>query len=274
MTKWTAIGFLLGVSTINGFAGTMGPIEQASKDNYLSVFGGGGSLSRISMAQLGTAFYSEANGGPLAVNAFGQSNSKAEWLVGGIAGHAFTAQPMPYFSQWAINPTAELEGFYVGQNTLSGDDINNSTTRLTEHDFLIHYPLSAGVGLVNAVASFTYQSDARWHPYFGGGIGVATVSIANANSAQTTPSEPGINHYNSDPSDNDTTFATQAKVGLSFDYTEHLTVFAEYRYLYLSSTDFTFGSTTYSTHVATSNWNVKLGAQNYNLGVAGIKYYL
>ncbi|MGV3739777.1 MAG: hypothetical protein ACO1N3_00585 [Gammaproteobacteria bacterium] len=81
----------------------------------------------------------------------------------------------------------------------------------------------------------------------------------------------GINHYNSNANSTDTTFAAQAKAGLSFDLTNHISIFGEYRWLYFSNSSYTFGSTVYPTHVATSSWVVNLASQNYNLGAAGIR---
>jgi len=88
------------------------------------------------------------------------------------------------------------------------------------------------------------------------------------------PAEPGINHYNSDTSDTTSAFALQPKVGLSFDLGSNTNAFVEYCFLYLSATDFTVGSTVYPGHVATSNWNVKLGSQYYKMGTVGIHYDL
>ncbi len=269
MKKLSSLMFLFATGV--GYAGVMGQAISEPRA-YLSVFGGGGSLSSLSLTQLGTAFYSDTKGGPLAVNAFGQSNSLAEWMVGGSAGYYFSESPMLFGSLWSLRPATELEGYYLGQQNLKGEDVNNETTRLTEHDFLLSYPMSVGVGLVNAMASFHHEKYARWHPYVAGGIGVAAVSISNATSSQMTPLEAGINHYNSDRSDSTSTFATQAKAGLHFDWTEHVALFAEYRYLYLAGTNYTFGSAVYPQHPATSEWNVKFGSQSYNMGVIGMRY--
>jgi opacity protein-like surface antigen len=269
--------WIVGLSSIYSiatvYAGAMGPITiEETQSSYLSIFGGGGSLSRISLAQLGTSFYTEAKGGPLAVNSFGQSNRTSEWLVGGTLGHRWENQTMPLISEWGIMSGAELEGFYLSSKNLTGYDINNSTSRLREHYFTLSYPTSAAVGLVNGIIYFKNPGYLKWHPYVGVGLGVASVYIKNATSEQIKPAEPFINHYNSDSSDSDTTFATQGKVGLSYDWLEHFSLFVEYRYLYLSATDFSFGSTVYPTHNVTSNWNVKFGSQSYNSGVGGIRF--
>lgn len=36
-----------------------------------------------------------------------------------------------------ITPAVELEGYYLGKSRFTGHDLNNDTTRLPEHDFLV-----------------------------------------------------------------------------------------------------------------------------------------
>ena len=64
----------------------------------------------------------------------------------------------------------------------------------------------------------------------------------------------------------------QGKVGLNFDLCDALSIFAEYRGLYLTNNNYSFGSTVYATHPVTSNWWVNMSSQYYNLGVLGIHY--
>ncbi|WP_173236134.1 hypothetical protein [Legionella antarctica] len=63
-------------------------------------------------------------------------------------------------------------------------------------------------------------------------IGAAVLSISNADLLQTAPFEANMNHYNSNPNDTVATFAAPTKVGLNFAFSEHLSLFAEYRWLY------------------------------------------
>ncbi|NDH09225.1 MAG: hypothetical protein EBY16_06355 [Gammaproteobacteria bacterium] len=258
------------------YAGTMGPELVAPVDSvYIGVFGGGGGVTSGNLSQEGTAFYGEIKGGPLAVNAIGESNNSSGWIVGGHVGYQWPARLFNHFSSdWTFAPATELEGYYLGGSTLHSDELNNDTTRLTEHDFYVTYPLQTGVFLVNAILNANHTIFGKLHPYVGIGAGPAVISIVGANSTQTTPAEPGINHYNSGVNDTSLAFAAQPKIGISFNLNQYMNMFVEYRFLYLSSSDFTFGSTVYSTHVATSNWDVKIGSQYYNMGTIGIKYDL
>ncbi len=212
----------------------------------------------------------------MAVNAFGKSSGgNSAWVVGGHVGYEWPTRVLNYFnSKWSFSPATELEGYYLGGVTLSGHDINNNTDRLDEHDFLVSYPMQTSVFLINAILNINNAEFSKFHPYVGVGIGSAIVSISGANSTQTSPFEAGINHYNSDSSDTVTAFAAQPKIGVQWNLNQNTSVFAEYRFLYLAATGHTFGSTVYPTHVATSNWDVKIGAQKYNIGTVGVRFGL
>ena len=270
------IGMLLIASGSVVYGGTMGPESVAPMDAlYIGVFGGGGSVASGDLHQEGTAFLGDMEGGPLAVNGKGKFNSSSEWLVGGHVGYQWPARSFNHVSpNWTFVPATELEGYYMGGPTIEGYDQNNDTTRLLEHDFHVTYPLHTGVFLVNAILNANHANFGKFHPYIGVGAGAAVLSITGANATQKTPAEPGINHYNSRTNDTSLAFAAQPKIGVSFDVSQNTKMFVEYRFLYLSASDFTFGSTVYPTHAATSHWNVNIGSQYYNLGTIGIQYDL
>ncbi|MCX7117927.1 MAG: acyloxyacyl hydrolase [Legionellales bacterium] len=279
-----SIACILLISSVSvGYAGTMGAAPVAPLDAYyIGVFGGGGAVMSGSVHQQGTALYPYGPGsgyignkGPLAVNAIGTFNSSSAWLVGGHVGYRWPARlSNDMNSNWTFAPATELEGYYIGGANIYGDDLNNATARLVEHDFHVTYPLQTGVVLANAVLNANHSALGRFHPYVGVGVGLAVVSISGANSTQKSPPEPGINHYNSDPNDVGTTFAAQPKIGVSFDLSQHTSMFVEYRFLYLAASNYTFGSTSYPTHVATTNWDVKIGSQYYNMGSVGFQFDL
>ena len=260
------------LNSSQGNAGAMGPLSTPGKI-YAGVFGGAGAATRIDISQFGTAFYTEVRGGPLAVNAFGRAESSTIGLVGGHVGYQWLEKSLNLFNSLSgLTPAVELEGYYVGKNTFTGHDLNNDTVRLPEHDFLVTYPMNAGVFLANAVAKLNLSNLPRLHPYVGAGIGAGILSISDANATQVAPPEVGVNHYSSKPSNTDTTFAAQVKAGLNFALSENISVFGEYRWLYLANSSYTFGSTVYPGHPATSSWSVELGSQNYNLGAVGVRY--
>lgn len=268
-TNQTISGFLLALAASTGYTGTMGPVVNSSGTIYLGIFGGGGSLSGDDTSLTGTAFFPEATGGPLAVDAFGKSKSSSTGMVGGHIGFAWANTIGIHVP---VTPAVELEGYYMGGAKVQGEDINNNTTRLAEHDFLVSYPLKTGVFLINAVLNS--NNSGSFKPYIGLGIGSAILSISGANATQISPSEPNLNHFNSDPNDKAIAFAAQPKIGISYNLNSNASIFAEYRFLYLSETNYTFGSTVVDTHVATAPWLVKMKPQYYNMGTVGVNFDL
>lgn len=234
---------------------------------YFGVFGGGGASNDFDVSQFGTAFYTEAEGGPLAVNAFGMLEGQSAGFWGAQLG--YQAPGIFVDPHVTIGPAAELEALFLSNTTFTGDLMNN-TDRLPEHDFAVSFPMSRSIFLVNGVINFT---NVRYpvHPYVGLGIGEAVIRISNATGTQVAPPEVGVNHYNASTNDTISTFAGQIKVGLVYDVWKNISVFADYRWIYLASTEFTFGSTVYAAHVVTSPWLVKMDTQRNNMGNVGIR---
>lgn len=264
---------LLALSSSLAYSGAMGPVSTSNGKIYAGVFGGGGSLSSTDMHQFGTAFFIEGLGGPLAVNAFGKSESTSMGMVGGQIGYSW----LDMGTNLPVTPAVELEGYYIGGVELTGHEVNNNTVRLREHDFLVTYPMNTGVFLINGVLSANNSMFGSLKPYIGVGIGSALVSISDASSIQFAPPEPGLNHFNGHTDATAFAFAAQPKVGVSYSFSDRTRVFAEYRFLYLSETEYTFGSTIElpgMDHAETSPWTAKIQPQYYNMGTVGIQFDL
>lgn len=256
--------------SIPAFASAATADVTAQRNNvYVGIFGGGGSSNDFNGSQFGTAFILEAGGGPLAVNAFGNVKGESSAFYGAQLGYKAQEIPLNASSRWSLEPAAELEGFSMSDSTFKGSLIND-TSRIPEHDFEVSYPMSRNIFLANAVLGFNNPC-VIVHPYIGLGIGSAVVRITNADATQISPPEVGVNHYNASTNANDTTFAGQIKLGLSYDFNSYVSVFADYRWLYVGSTGYTFGSTISPGHVETSAWRVNLDAQKYNMGDVGIR---
>ncbi|MBY0524241.1 MAG: outer membrane beta-barrel protein [Gemmataceae bacterium] len=236
---------------------------------YASVFGGGGGSSISNVTQSGVALFADppASIGPLRVQASGSSENRGVGLVGLQIGHEFGGAESDGFG---LVPAMEFEGFYLtGTQKAHVEDLN---TRLPDHSFDVTLPMDNWALLANVVINV--QTPSRtFTPYFGGGIGTANISISGADSLQVSPPEAGVNHFNSGPNSSAWGFAAQAKVGLKLNLTDNLYVFGEYRYLYVSSTTYLFGSTVAPPpHVPTSNWSVQFNDMSHHLGVAGIGF--
>lgn len=249
------------------------PAEECCPSNrlYIGGFGGGAYSNSVSWSQTGTAFFSEAVGGPLAVDARGRTHKTSSGFGGVQIGYEWTQCPLNIqCSDWSVTPAAELEAFFYRDHKKGS--LINPTTRLPEHDFDNSFPMNVGIYLINGVVTLNNCCLGDFSPYLGGGIGPANISIKKAKSLQVSPEELGINHFNSDRNDSTWTFAAQVKAGVRYNLCERFHIFAEYRFLYLNSSRYIFGSTDYPTHVPTSNWDVKAGDIWYNAFALGVQF--
>lgn len=235
---------------------------------YIGGFGGGLYSNSTEISQLGTAFFEEAVGGPLAVHAEGHTKKNSVGFGGAQVG--FEWRQSRGCSNWTIAPAAEVEALFYS-NHKKGHLIN-PTNRLPEHDFVDSFKLDMSTILVNAVFSLNSPCLHGLAPYIGGGIGATHISLHDADSLQVEPIEAGVNHFNSRRSDSTWAFAAQAKAGLRYNIWKSFHIFGEYRYLFLDTSNFILGSTVYPNHAPTSPWNVRVKNIHYNAFVFGIQY--
>jgi opacity protein-like surface antigen len=253
---------LLGLSCSTALAADQDVVAAPARGAYVGLFGGGGVASIGTVTQFGTVFFVEAAGGPLSVNATGQSNSSGVGLAGLHIGHEWS-----YGS--SLLPAVEIEGFYLAGTQHAR--LNNPSSRLPEQTFNNTFPMDNAVLLANVVLGFrtSYQNIT---PYVGGGIGAARVSIHGADSAQINPPEFGINHFNSASDSSAWGFAAQAKAGVRIALGNNAYVFGEYRYLFVDTNNQTFGPTVYPTHAPTTAWTVRFDDMSHHLAVGGIGF--
>ncbi len=232
---------------------------------YFGGFGGWIFPYDLTVTQVGTAFFPESSGGPLDVAAKGKAHGRTKGFGGLHIGYEWMNK---ISSGFRLAPALELEGNYFA-NTAKKADVINPTTRLEAHEFIDTLPMRVGTLLANGILEFNNDYIS---PYIGFGVGVGFVSIHGANSLQVDPLEEGVNHFNSNTNDFNTLFTTQAKAGLRYRFLKHYRVSAEYRFIYLTSSDFTFGSANYPDHVPTSPWTVRLNGMSYNAVTLGIDF--
>jgi opacity protein-like surface antigen len=240
---------------------------------YIGAFGGELFSEKSRVSQMGTAFFEEEVGGPLAVFGKGRLKKTETGFGGAQIGYEWKKCPLNIpCTDWSITPAVELEGFWYGHKKKG--HLTNNTDRLPEHDFHDSFRMDLGIYVANAILSFNSPCLKGFVPYVGGGVGAANIYIKNAKSKQVDPPEPGINHFNSRRNDSSWAFAAQAKVGLRYNICKSFHIFGEYRYLFVDFSNYIFGSTVYPTHAPTSPWNVKIKNINYNAFVFGIQYDL
>lgn len=274
----SAISIIFGVCSLSlaapviasSYKGEISP--PTLSDFYLGGFGGWGSFNDFQVTQSGVAMFSPTLnaigiGGltePLAVDAVGTTGSNSVGFGGIHLGYEWM------IPAWGVTPAIELEGIYFSKTFEA--DMDNSSIVLAEHDFDGTFPTKTGVVLINGILQLDCFRMSRLHPYIGFGLGAAILSINGADSLQTNAPEPGVNHFNSNEDSSDWTFAAQAKAGLRYAFSEHWQLFAEYRFLYLGNTEFTFGSTYYPAHVPTTSWKVDFRDMYANAGAIGIEF--
>jgi opacity protein-like surface antigen len=269
MKKWIQNTLIAAIAPCLALtAQTTGPDQNLACDSTALYFGGfGGSVFPydVTVTQMGTVFLSEFAGGALDVTAKGTAPGRTRGFGGLHVGYEWMHEMRPGFR---LAPALELEGSYFA-NPVKKADLANPTERLDAIKFTDTLPMRIGTLLANGILEFNNDYIS---PYIGLGVGVGFVSIHGASSLQTDPLEAGINHFNSDTSDFKSLFATQAKAGLRYRFLKHYRLSAEYRFFYLTSSDFILGSTSYPTHAPTSPWIVKLNGMAYNAFSLGIDF--
>ena len=278
----------IGVSTVN--------LAHADEGRgiYLGAFGGAGRTDNQDVEQTGTA---HKTGFDLLVDVKGKVERDTSGLIGAHVGYEWAS------TSSNIKPAIELELMYteadqksnlVNPNdermaniTLTGSALTDAQVAVADysagnHRFFNQMNMKMALFMANGV--FTYDTDSMFKPYIGAGLGLAVVRMTGATSYQTNPhgdpyevtSDPSheiVNHFNSKTTANDFAFAGQIKLGVRAEINKHVSAFAEYRYLYVDSTDFTFGSTVYpGGHSPTDNWNVKNDSMGLHNGLVGIEY--
>lgn len=237
-----------------------------SSSTYAGTFGGVGHLHEVSMQQVGTVItphpFPDIN-----VDARGSADRVVAPVVGVQLGHELQTWDV-YASGWSIGMAAEIEGLYLTADPEGELDIE---PYLLGTQF-VSLPTHVGAVLLNAVFSLRTPQSGAITPYAGVGAGYGAVFIDGSDS--TNPSEPGINHFNSEPDASSGGLALQAKIGIKAGISSSWSVFAEYRHIYIGATDYTFGDTDYpGQHLPTTKWNVDLGEQNYDFVVCGVSYH-
>src|SRR5688572_29176242 len=125
-----AVPFTLALLTLTGIAyADNAPVSSVStpKKFYIGVFGGEAWSNKFNVAQYGTAYYTEINGGPLAVNAFGSANDESSAYFGAQLGYRADEMPFGSSGQWSFTPGLELEGYSLNNTTFNAHLVNNTT---------------------------------------------------------------------------------------------------------------------------------------------------
>jgi opacity protein-like surface antigen len=262
----TNLAFFLGASLVLTNVSSAADISH-TRGIYIGVFGGVGILDETNMQQVGTVITSDIRITGINVDGRGSAESVVAPIAGVQFGYEFKQWDVST-SRWSVGVAAEIEGLYLAAEPEGVLDIDPYLLG-TQY---VSLPLNVGAVLVSAVLNLRTPLSEAVTPYAGVGAGYGAVSIRGSNS--TNPSEPGINHFNSEPDASSGGLALQAKIGVRGEVANNWSVFTEFRHIYIASTDYTFGQTDYpGEHLPTTEWSVNLGQQNYSVWVFGMGYH-
>jgi opacity protein-like surface antigen len=261
--------------------------EKTHRSLYLGIFGGGAGVEDSRVSQSAIAYKKEGIAGEkhtydLYVNSQGTTHTDTAAFGGLHVGYEFSEISFGQ-SDWGVRPAIEFEGYYL--TTSQKADLSNGQVEPTvgalehslpagSHSFKESLNLDIGVLLANGLFSFKTPWSDSIFPYIGGGIGAGISARRSVVSRQLTPvAEPTINHFNADDNGSRSGFAAQGKAGIRAEIIGNLSVFAEYRFLHVTESNYTFGPTFYPTvHANTSDWNNHFDSVNVHAGVFGIDY--
>ena len=230
---------------------------------YVGGFGGWG-FNKFNILQKGIAFYLSDQGGPLVVDANGDTDTTT-FAFGGIHfGYEWLSKDK---KNWHVTPGVELEGYYYAETV--DVHLENPTERLDFHEFIDTFPMRTGVIIADLMLAFTNR---YLTPYISAGLGAAINSIHDADATQIEFPEPGINHFNSNPNSFGWGFAAQIKGGLRYSIFKHMRLFGEYRFLFIAANTYSFGHTVYPGHVATADWSLSFGGIYNHLFSGGVDF--
>lgn len=296
MRVWLILLSSLGFS-ISAYATTTKPLE-IPKNIYVGAFGGVAGADRVNAIQsaiayrfIGQIFPGQTTPTDENYNLYVHVAGSQKTNTGGIAGlhigYIANEFNLGENQQWHLAPRFELEGYYLGAKfsgvltnpILEPAVLNNGAASPShsisayQHVFVNDFNLNTGVLMLNTLFDLRSSLSSKYIPYAGAGIGFAFNTLSGANSDQTRPFNEDVNHFNADSSSSDSIFSAQTRLGLRRTISDHFSLFAEYRYLYLSPSTYTFGNTYYpGYHPDTSKWAVSLGSMNFQTGVFGIDY--
>ncbi|MDD2676787.1 MAG: hypothetical protein PHP75_04895 [Methylacidiphilaceae bacterium] len=178
--------------------------------------------------------------------------------VGGIqVGYNFRSIALDSAKSYWLQPAAQFEAFYLGQATESGSLTGGVVGKPGISAYQFGSNLNMGLFLVDGVAKFV--TPIGLVPYIGGGVGGAYLA-----SSGTSFGPGGVDLFTTG-SYAQGAFAGQGLVGLQYNLSEHWSLFAEYKILYIKETQFSYLMTSGNTML------IKY-PEYYNIAIAGLRF--
>lgn len=216
---------------------------------YFGIFGG---------AAFGMSNGVSALDSPPLFSAGGRATPGTAAVAGIQVGYNFRSIALDSAKSYWLQPAAQFEAFYLGQATESGSLTGGVVGTAVSSSNQFGSNLNMGVFLVDGVAKFV--TPIGLVPYIGGGIGGAY--LASSGTSFVGPSGADLLSTGSYAQG---AFAGQGLVGLQYNLSEHWSLFAEYKILYIKETQFSYLMTSGNTML------IKY-PESYNIAIAGIRF--
>ena len=273
MKPWIRVGSICIFSSMV-FAESNVIIQDKGERYYLHAFGGGFASDGVTLNQQGSIPFSDYQ---LAVSAVGRAKFQNNGLVGGALGYQVQNLVLGEKKPWHFIPAFEVEGFYL-HSQLKANLVNPETDVAYNNKVPIvnknvpagqqrlsdGFQYHAGFLFANVVSVFRFSTLGNIEPYLGFGLGSAFDQLTAATSTESQRDNyflPQNNAFNA-------VFAAQIKSGLRLAVSENINIFAEYRYIYSSTSNYRMGS-----RLLDAQWNLDFGTMHLNAGVLGVGYY-
>lgn len=267
------------------------PIALSAQDNdmklssYITPYVGVNFQGSLNTEQTGTAhkrgnYNAFDTDFDLLVDVKGKSKNSSGATFGVTYGNLWTKKDR----KW--NPGFEIDVFHTNGKhesklanpyneevaNISGSNLDSVVALVEEHYGAGHHEFSNTMTMStwNAAGNFTlsFALSSKISINTALGLGFSAVTLKDAKSLQTSPAAatPGyettndngggpVNHFNTQPNASNNLMFGQFRVGTRIQFAPKIALTIDVRGTYRGAGDFTFGSTKYTDHAPTDNWN-------------------
>lgn len=284
----------------------MAPISMFAQENgvkavsYINPYAGGVYTGVVTTEQNGVAHkrgnYNAFNTDfDLNVRVVGESETATGYTVGLTYGTIWTKKDRQLntgieldvfntrstHNSLLVNPADQIVSNVVGPNADSVTDFVKHHYGAGEHRFSNVMVMSSWNAAGNLVFAVTLSPRVTFNSAMG--LGFSAITLKDAESLQVSPADaiPGfettidngggaVNHFNTNNTASKNLMFGQFRLGTRISVNPKLAVSIDLRGTYRGAGEFTFGSTKYSDHAPTDNWNYTIGRHANMMLTAGL----
>lgn len=284
----------------------MAPISMFAQDNgvkaisYFNPYAGGMYTGVVKTEQTGVAhkrgnYNAFSTDFDLNVRVTGESQTATGYTLGATFGTVWTKKDRKLntgiefdifntrsaHSSLLANPSNEVISNVVGPNADSVEAFVDEHYAAGEHRFSNTMVMSSWNAAGNLV--FSVPLSTRFSFNAAMGLGFSAITLKDAESLQISPASaiPGyettidngggaVNHFNTNTTASKNLMFGQFRLGTRIMVTSKTSVNVDLRGTYRGTGEFTFGSTKYTDHAPTDNWNYTIGRHANMMLTAGL----